>query len=87
MKNESIHDDDDLARSGSSGPPLKLIALLVLVAGLAVFFFQNGHDAPVEFMWFDVSWPMWGVIGVSVVVGILIDRLGAWQWNRARRRD
>ena len=70
----------------SEGVPWKLIALLVVVVALAVFFFQNGEDAPVEFLWVDASWPVWLVIGVSVAAGIVIDRLAAWQWHRARRR-
>jgi uncharacterized integral membrane protein len=72
--------------SGQSGPPWKLIALLIVVIGLGIFFVQNGDDAPVEFLWLDGSWPVWSVIGISVVVGIVIDRLGTWQWRRARRR-
>lgn len=72
--------------SGTAGPPLKLIALLVVVAALAVFFFQNGADTAIHFLWLDGQWPVWLVIGVSVVAGIVLDRLGSWQWRRARRR-
>lgn len=72
--------------SGGSGPPIKLIALLLVVVALAIFFFQNGDDAPVEFLWLDAQWPVWVVIGVSVIAGVVIDRLGTWQWRRARRR-
>lgn len=73
--------------SGSDGsPPWKLIALLLVVAGLATFFFQNGSDARVHFLWLDGDWPVWSVIGISVVVGIVLDRLVSWQWRRARRR-
>ena len=63
----------------SGGAPWKLIALLVLVVLLAFFFFQNGDDAPIEFLWFDGDWPLWAVIGVSVLVGIALDRLVSWQ--------
>lgn len=79
-------DHPEQAESGTSGPPWKLLALLILVAGLAVFFFQNGSDAPVEFLWLDGSWPVWAVIGISVLVGVVLDRLGTWQWRRARNR-
>lgn len=71
---------------GRTGPPIKLLALLLVVVALAIFFFQNGDDAPVSFLWIDGQWPVWLVIGVSVIAGVVIDRLGSWQWRRARRR-
>lgn len=73
--------------SGSNGaPPWKLIALVLVIAGLVTFFVQNGSDAPVHFLWLEGSWPVWSVIGISVAIGIVLDRLGSWQWRRARRR-
>lgn len=74
------------AESGRSGPPWKLIALLLVVAGLATFFFQNGQDGDVNFLWLDGSWPQWTVIGISVMAGVVLDRLATWQWRRARNR-
>lgn len=74
------------AESGRSGPPWKLVALLVVVAGLAAFFFQNGQTSEVNFLWLEGSWPQWTVIGISVLVGIVLDRLASWQWRRARPR-
>lgn len=71
---------------GTEGPPWKLLALLLVVAALAAFFFQNGSDAPVKFLWMDASWPVWTVIGISVIAGVVLDRLVSWQWRRARRR-
>lgn len=80
---------DDLgpSRAEGKGVPWKLVALLVVVVLLAIFFFQNGQRAPVHFLWLDGDWPMWTVIGVSVVVGVILDRLAGWQWRRARRRS
>ena len=76
----------DSAESGRSGPPWKLVALLVVVAGLAAFFFQNGQTSEVNFLWLEGSWPQWTVIGISVIVGVVLDRLATWQWRRARTR-
>jgi uncharacterized integral membrane protein len=81
-----MSDDRDQARDDERGAPWKLIALLALVILLAFFFFQNDDDAPVEFLWFDGSWPLWAVIGVAVLIGVALDRLVTWQWRRARRR-
>ena len=77
---------EESAQSGSNGPPFKLIALLLIVIALALFVFQNGQDAHVDFLWLDSTWPVWTVIGISVVAGAIIDRLGTWQWRRARKR-
>ena len=82
----SYETEETTAESGRSGPSIKLIALLLVVVALAIFFFQNGEDAPVSFLWFDGQWPVWIVIGVSVVAGVVLDRLGTWQWRRARRK-
>jgi uncharacterized integral membrane protein len=73
--------------SGSDGaPPWKLIALLIVTVALAVFFFQNRDDTVIHYLWLDGSLPVWAVIGISVVAGIVVDRLFVWQWRRARRR-
>ncbi len=78
----------DTARGGSAGGrPWKPIALVVVAAALTIFVVQNDEEAFVRFLWFDGSWPVWLVIAVSVVAGVLLDRLGTWQWRRARRRD
>lgn len=85
MNIKSEHDDDD-GGSGLQLPSLKLVALLVVVAISAIFFFQNGHDAEVEILAWTVTWPVRLVIIVSIVLGILIDRLGGWLWRRSRSR-
>jgi uncharacterized integral membrane protein len=85
MKHEQV-DGEFGADTESSGVPWKLILLLVVVVALAIFFFQNGDDVAVNFLTFEFTWPLWAVIGVSVVLGIVLDRLGTWQWRRARAR-
>ncbi len=77
--------DDQEAPSASSGPPWKLIALVLVAAAAVTFFFQNGEEAGVEFLWLDFRWPLWAVIGVSILAGVVVDRLVGWQWRRSRR--
>lgn len=84
---EHEHGDHEIsAESGTNGPPIKLIVLMLVVTALAVFIFQNGQDAAVDYLWFDGQWPVWIVISISVLAGAVIDRLATWQWRRARRR-
>jgi len=87
MKHEQV-DDEFGADVESTGVPWKLLLLLAVIAALAIFFFQNGDDVAVNFLTFEFTWPLWAVIGISVLIGIVLDRLGTWQWRRARaRRD
>lgn len=86
MSFETVDRDRNPAEGGSSGPSLKLIALVVVVVGVGVFVFQNTDDTQVNFLWMDVTWPISLVIGISVLAGVLIDRLGSWFWRRAKRR-
>jgi uncharacterized integral membrane protein len=79
--------NDGDGKPGPQLPSLKLVALLVVVALAAIFFFQNGHDAQVEILTWTVTWPVRVVILVSIALGILIDRLGGWLWRRSRRRN
>jgi uncharacterized integral membrane protein len=79
--------DDGGGKPSLQLPSLKLVALLVVVALAAIFFFQNGHDAQVEILTWTVTWPVRVVILVSIALGILIDRLGGWLWRRSRRRN
>ena len=86
MSYEAVDAEQSAESGGGKAPSLKLVLLLVLVVALAVFFFQNGDSARAEFLWMDANWPVRSVIIISVIVGILIDRLFTWQWRRARRR-
>ena len=79
-------ESDRQAEGGRGVPSLKLVALLLVVIALAIFVFQNDHDAQIEFLGWDVEWPVALVIGISVVAGVILDRLGGWVWRRARRR-
>jgi uncharacterized integral membrane protein len=79
--------DDGGGRPSLQLPSLKLVALLVVVVLAAIFFFQNGHETEVDILTWTVTWPVRVVILVSIVLGILIDRLGGWLWRRSRRRN
>ena len=83
---DQVPESNGQGERGVGGIPFKLIGLLLVVVAIAVGFFQNSDDAPVEFLWMDSTKPVWVVIGISVIAGILLDRLFTWQWRRARKR-
>ena len=83
MTMRTEHEDE---RSRLQLPSLKLVLLLIVVVIAAIFFFQNGHDADVEFLGWSGTWPVRVIIVVSIVLGAIIDRLGSWFWRRARSR-
>ena len=84
--NDARNQDEGLPGDVGSGPPWKLIGLLAVVVALATFFLQNGQPSNVKFLWLEVEWPLWTIIGISVLAGIVLDRLGSWQWRRSRAR-
>ena len=57
---------------------LALVALILLV--------QNSTQTTVQFLGFDVSAPLFVIIGAALVIGWLLGELGTrvWRW---RRRD
>ncbi len=82
----SVNGEGANVASGESGPPIKLILMLVIVAAIAVFFFQNLGEARIEFLWLEGAFPLWAVILVMFVSGAVVGKLASWQWSRARRK-
>ena len=81
-------DDDTSARSGASGPPVKLIALVVVAALAVIFVFQNREEHPIKFLFFEVDTRTWTALATAFVLGVVVDRLFSSWWRRARsRRD
>ncbi len=69
-----------------SGPPAGLIGGGILAALVVIFIFQNTESAPVKFLMFDGEAKMWVVIVISVVAGVVLDRLLGFWFRRRRRR-
>ncbi|MGB8860578.1 MAG: hypothetical protein WCC60_15060 [Ilumatobacteraceae bacterium] len=81
--------DNDLPRgaphptaSGTSGPSIAFIALAV-VAGLAVIFFlQNSEPVFIDFWVFEKKTTIRWSILMSVLLGVLLDRIVSIAWRR-----
>jgi uncharacterized integral membrane protein len=65
-----------------------LVVLAVLVVAAIIFVVQNSEDSRVKWLFLDRTSPLWVIIVVSIVLGILIDRIGSFLLRRRRdRRD
>ncbi len=79
-------DDDTAASSGSSGPPIKLIALVVVAALAVIFVFQNRERHQIDFLFFELNTRTWTALATAFVLGVVCDRLFSSWWRRARSR-
>ncbi|NJP50181.1 DUF1049 domain-containing protein [Streptomyces sp. SBST2-5] len=62
---------------------LRTIGIVALV-GVAVWFIAANTDSVTVRLWVaDVTLPMWGVLTVTLLVGVLLGLIAAWR--RARR--
>lgn len=83
---------DDLDRIDAANPTDRrrmspaLIGLVALAAFVVVFILQNRDRIELDFLVVEVRARTWTSIAVSVVLGILLDRL-AQRWWRKRREQ
>ena len=81
-------DDDTTASSGEAGPPVKLIAFVVVAALAVVFVFQNRERHRIDFLIFEINTRTWTGLVAALLLGVLLDRLFISWWRRSRtRRD
>jgi len=71
----------------SSGPPIALILAGVIAVLCLIFVIQNGDEVTAQFLWIDQEIRLWVAILVSIVLGVLLDRLFSIWWRRTRRDD
>ena len=74
------------AEERRSGLSPTLIALVVLGALAVVFVLQNGTSTQIDYVGLHFDAPLWVVLALAIVVGIVLDRLFSLWWRR-RRRD
>jgi uncharacterized integral membrane protein len=86
--------DDDLTRSnqtnaasGSRGPSLAIVGFVILAAIIIIFILRNETPSELDFMVFDWDTTVRWSIFVSVVLGVVLDRLFSIWWRRKRRRN
>ncbi|MCU1367159.1 MAG: hypothetical protein JWL72_4388 [Ilumatobacteraceae bacterium] len=75
------------AASGSSGPSVALIALLLLIALALTFVLQNRGEVRTHFLFFAKTAKVWATIGVALVIGAGLDRLASIWWRRRKQKS
>jgi len=64
--------------------PLVLTALVV--TPIVILVFSNLEATEVSWAGFDFNQPLWAVLFVTFVAGMVGGKLGGWGWRRWRRR-
>ena len=88
----STSNDNDLPRSGNnsadsgtSGPSIAFIALAVVVALAVIFFLQNSEPVFIDFWVFEKKTTIRWSILMSVLLGVLLDRIFTIAWRRRKK--
>lgn len=75
------------AENKDGGLSPSLIALIALGILAVIFILQNGSKKEVSFLMLDVRAPVWLVIVLSMVVGVVLDRLFGFWWRRRKAKN
>jgi hypothetical protein len=78
--------DKDAFGGGNVLSPTLIALIVVAVAGL-VFFIQNGHEAELNFLFFDTHNKTRWLVITCIGIGILLDRLFSLWWRRRKARQ
>lgn len=91
MANETDDDSQrraDQAASASSGATISpsIIGFLIVAAVATIFFFKNSQTVELDFILFDHTTTVRWLIIISLVLGVLLDRLASMMWRRRKKR-
>lgn len=75
------------AESGRGGPSVALIGFGIVAVLAVIFFLQNGEHTSIDFLVFESdTTKRWSIL-MSVVFGVVLDRLFTFWWRRRKRRQ
>ena len=73
------------APGGSRGLSPVLIAWLVILAVSVIFFFRNGEQTKLDFLFITTHNKTRWLVIVCIAIGVVLDRLFSMWWHRRRR--
>ncbi|HEY5423643.1 MAG TPA: hypothetical protein VIK05_09250, partial [Ilumatobacteraceae bacterium] len=85
MSVENVNDSNESPRqsagSGRSGPSPALIGVLIAIALIVVFFFQNGEHQQIDFLFFEKNTTIRWSLLIAVLLGVALDRVFTMWWR------
>lgn len=88
----TMSNDDDLPRSGpnqtasgTSGPSAAFIVLAIVAVLAVIFFLQNGEHVYIDFWVFERRTTIRWSILMSILLGVLLDRILTIAWRRRKK--
>lgn len=82
MNNEPINAEKELLRL----PSWRLVAAALVGAAFVAFIVQNSTSVSVTWLFFDTTAPLWVVIVIAGVVGVILSEVVSSLLRRSRRR-
>ena len=91
MSVENVNDSNESPRQSAgscrSGPSPALIGVLIAIALIVVFFFQNGEHQQIDFLFFEKNTTIRWSLLIAVLLGVALDRVFTMWWRRRRKRN
>ena len=79
---------EQVAPAGKSGGiTARGIIAVVVIAAMALFIFQNTQSVPFNFLFIDFQIPVWLLISISFVLGMVLDNVVMGLIRKALGRD
>ena len=74
--------EDQAVVSSEGGIPFRLIVGAAVAILLGVFVFQNTHEVEVHFLWMDGTPPLFLMLLVTLVSGVVLTGIVTWYRHR-----
>lgn len=72
-------------KKARTGAYIRLGIIVLVIAFLLVFVFQNTHRVSMEFLWADFSVSLWLMLLIVLVLGLIVGYVLSWLQSRRRR--
>ncbi len=78
--------DHEATQATNSTISPAIIGFVVVAVVAALFFVKNSHTVELDFIVFDHTTTVRWLIIISLVLGVLLDRMASMMWRRRKKR-